>query len=794
MAQEYPPDFQIETVVDDLEQPSCIVHSSLGVSYVSDLRGSVWPMIDDQLASQPIIDITEEVGRWSDHGLMSIALHPNFAQNGYLYMLYVVDRHHLLYYGTDEYHADSNEYVNATIGRLVRYQVDTENPTSLASNERFTLIGSTKETGIPICATSHGVGDIIFGTDGTLLVTIGDSNSPSSLYNGEGDPPDSGYELQAMQDGILRPDENIGSFRSQKLNTLCGKILRIDPETGLGISSNPFFDPDEPNKPSSKVWSLGLRNPFRIALVPNTGSSNPNDANPGDIMISDVGDWIWEEINLANAPGQNFGWPIYQGPEEYFLFNTLFTEDIEQPLPVGCPQDYLYFQDAITDPQPNHNETWEIPCNDMATSDDFYLYVHERPILSYRNLVSAPPEIAAIPTFDQGGNPNYTSLSELDIEGNQDFSGAASIGGAFYMGAAFPSEYYAAYFQTDYAQWLRVFHFDELGEISKVEYWDDAIGNIVYTSFNPFNESLYLCGIFPGSIKKITYGGNLKPVIELTPDTVYGVSPVEVSFNASNSYDPEGTDLIFEWNFGDGETGNGPIVNHTFNAPEDDPFVYNVTLTVLDDDGKSSSRNALVSLNNTPPEAIITSFNDGDLYSIEEVSQLNLSADISDLESDLAELVIRWRVFLHHNNHFHLEETFFSEQATASIEPLGCREEEYWYRVQLTVSDPHGLQTIIEKEIFPDCNLNKAFSGELKVYPNPASYNYFIDLPADLGSDISIEVYSILGTFIRSVKSEYESGSTRIQLNAAQLREGMYILQIKSANWSGSVRLLVLRK
>jgi len=722
-----------------------------------------------------------------------MALHPDFSQNGYLYLFYVVDRHHLLYFGTEEYHPDSNDYVSATIGRLVRYQVDINNPTALASEERFTLIGETKETGIPICATSHGIGDVIFGADGTLLITVGDSNSPGSLYNGEGDPPDSGYELQAIEDGILRPDENIGSFRAQKVNTYCGKILRIDPETGLGIESNPFFDPEQPGEPISKVWSLGLRNPFRITLVPNTGSADPEDGNPGDILFGDVGDWIWEEINLANSPGQNFGWPIYHGPETYYYFVDLYTPDVTRPLPQGCPQDYLYFQDAIVDPSPQHSEVWESPCGGTLSTADYHLFVHERPILSYRNWLVGPPAITAVPDFDSEGNPTYTSISELDIEGNEDFIGAASIGGTFYQGSAFPPEYYGAYLQTDYIQWLKVFHFDEFGEIEKIEHWDDAVGSIVYTSFNPYNEAVYLCGIFPGAIKKITYGGNLRPVINMTPDTVFGSSPLEVTFNASDSYDPEGTDLIFEWDFGDGESGVGPTLNHVFTAPDEQPVSFEVILTVTDADGKSSSQNALISLNNTPPEANITSFGDGDLYSITGVTQLNLAADISDLESELAELVIRWRVFLHHNTHFHLEETFFSQEASASIEPLGCREEEYWYRVQLTVTDPHGLQSEIEQEIFPDCNSTQSFSGELKVHPNPASYNYFIDLPSDPGSDISIAFYTPQGKFIHSEISQYEQGATRISLSAAQLPQGMYILQVKAANWSESTRLLVFR-
>ena len=50
------------------------------------------------------------------------------------------------------------------------------------------------------------------------------------------------YYNQALIDGIIRPDENVGAFRSQMLNSHNGKLLRINPENGDGVRSNPFFD------------------------------------------------------------------------------------------------------------------------------------------------------------------------------------------------------------------------------------------------------------------------------------------------------------------------------------------------------------------------------------------------------------------------------------------------------------------------------------------------------------------------------------------------------------------------
>src|SRR5688572_23489048 len=59
-----------------------------------------------------VLDISGEVGAWHDHGLMGFALHPEFETNGYIYLLYGVDRHHLLNFGTSAYKSTVNEYSN----------------------------------------------------------------------------------------------------------------------------------------------------------------------------------------------------------------------------------------------------------------------------------------------------------------------------------------------------------------------------------------------------------------------------------------------------------------------------------------------------------------------------------------------------------------------------------------------------------------------------------------------------------------------------------------------------------
>src|SRR5262245_5299939 len=97
--------------------------------YVWERAGRVWIVENGVRLATPLIDISDEVAAYRDFGLLGFALDPNFATNGYFYMLYVVDRHHLLNYGTPSYNPATNDYYKPTIGRITRY-------TARASDDR----------------------------------------------------------------------------------------------------------------------------------------------------------------------------------------------------------------------------------------------------------------------------------------------------------------------------------------------------------------------------------------------------------------------------------------------------------------------------------------------------------------------------------------------------------------------------------------------------------------------------------------------------------------------------------
>ena len=320
----------------------------------------------------PVADLSEEVADWDAQGMLGFAVDPGFETNGLIYLMYVVDRHHLLNFGTPSYDPGTTITGQATIARVTRYQTIVNgsnlviNPTS-----RFVLIGENKSTGLPILHHSHGVGSLVFAADGTLLVTMGDGASYEGLDGGS--DPGTFYQ-QALADGIIRPAENVGAFRAQLINCMNGKLLRIDPQTGNGVPSNPFYSPAAPRAPKSRVWALGLRNAFRIFVKPGTGSTDPSVGDIGEVYIGDVGFASWEETDICKAPGSNFGWPIYEG-NEYTIplvlgditYKDLQVENKDEPNPLygtgGCTRQYLYFSELIRQANTDDNKTIFNPCN-----------------------------------------------------------------------------------------------------------------------------------------------------------------------------------------------------------------------------------------------------------------------------------------------------------------------------------------------------------------------------------------------------------------------------------------------
>jgi len=241
-------------VADGFDQPVQVVDPGDGSGrlFVVEQPGRIRIVRDGQVVPESLLDITDLVGCCGERGLLSVAFHPDYANNGYVFIDYT----------------DRN---GDTV--VARYQVSTTDPNrvDVASAETILVVDQP--------AANHNGGLLLFGpTDGYLYIGLGDGGGG----NGQ---------------------------NGQDLSTLLGKILRIDVDkTSDDLRyaippDNPFVD--EPGA-RPEIWALGLRNPWRFSF----------DRDTADLWIGDVGSATYEEVDyqpVASPGGENYGWDLMEG-------------------------------------------------------------------------------------------------------------------------------------------------------------------------------------------------------------------------------------------------------------------------------------------------------------------------------------------------------------------------------------------------------------------------------------------------------------------------------------------------
>lgn len=702
-----PADFNDQKLPYDFENPMGMTFDEDGNLYLWLKKGQVF-LIDKegQLNPTPIIDISEEISDWHDHGLSCVALDPFFMLNGRVYLLYTVDLHHYEHFGSATYHPDTSVINEPTFGRLTSLQLDLSTK-AVKPETRQVILGESIEDGIPLLNPFHGLGTILIAEDGTLLLSVGNSSTGLDIGN---DPEDEMIQ-KALADGLIESDKDIGSYRSQYLHSYGGKILRIDANNGAGLSSNPFYDATAPRSPKSRIWAYGFRNPWRITTFPNTGSHYPGDGNPGTIVACDVGDSSWEEINLVTKAGQNFGWPIAEGYYwNWAFFQQPVPDNQRAPNPLyktgGCDKPFFNFRELTQWQNINEALQFNNPCaSTVPISDDPHLSVLQFPIVSWSHkLWNSSPTRTEIASNDDKGYITGKSILGTSLITEQDtFSGFSSLAGVFYTHDAFPELYHGKYFNIDHSGWIKVFEFDDNQELVSIKPFHDDVKNIIHLSLNPVDGSLYYLSTTRG-LHKITYGGDIPPTPIIQSDKNYGPGPLKVAFDASKSVYTSAPIIEYLWDFGDGNTSNELSPNHEFRSAQNTVQSFTVNLTIQDSIGQSQSTQSIISINNTPPSVQITSIEDGDLYPIDRGALIRLDAEVKDLEHTNQELEYQWKVFFHHNDHFHPEPIIKDPLGYVVLTPIGCELEQYWYRIVLEVIDPGGLKSVDEKRIYPNCN------------------------------------------------------------------------------------------
>lgn len=271
----------------------------------------------------------------SERGLLGIAFHPDFANNGQFFLSYSAAN------------GDS---------MITRYtKSDPINSDVMSAGDLQTCVVILR---VDQDFSNHNGGNIMFGPDGFLYFGLGDGGDGN-------DPCNRGQTLNpANLDNSINCDADAnftGSGGNANSRALLGKMVRIDINgttaagaNGLCASaaggsanyaipaSNPFSGAD-PQLGCDETWAYGLRNPWRFSF----------DRQTDDLLIGDVGQDRWEEINLLppNQHGADFGWKVCEGPNVRGSCSTAcsLTNDIEPiitynnsgngcggPTPSGC--------------------------------------------------------------------------------------------------------------------------------------------------------------------------------------------------------------------------------------------------------------------------------------------------------------------------------------------------------------------------------------------------------------------------------------------------------------------------
>ena len=654
-----PVGFQAQRVIVGLNQPVAVSFATDGRAFVAEKGGRILSFAalpgPAEAAKTPrsfgasvFRDLSADVQDFWDRGLLGLTVAPSFP----------LDRRVFVFYSRDQ-----------VAGTLARWGDGCPDPPGgtrdgCAITQRLSVLtASATDAGLAAAGErtlidgwcmqypSHAVGTLTFGNDGSLYASAGDGAGFefSDTGNGGGsvgsptpaNPCGDGHTGDRVGVTETGPGAEGGALRAQDLRTpddptsLSGTIVRLDPATGLAAPGNPLSQGRDEN--ARRIVAHGLRNPFRFTTRPDRA----------ELWLGDVGGSSWEEINVVADPTRaapNFGWPCEEGPFRSPSFDLLDVSLCET----------LYAEGSAARPYFTYEHGGDVARGDVATAG--------------RSGVCPAPN---------AGGDSITALGFAPTTGNR-----------------YPGGYKGALFFGDYSRrciWTMPIGANGLPDTNQISRFlvDAAPVQLVA---GPGGD-LYYVDVVAGEVRRIRFvGPSSPPQASLDATPLVGPAPLAVTFDASQSSDPDSGVLTFDWDLnGDGLFGDavGAVVKSTYVAGDHD-----VSVRVTDPSGLTDVASVTVISGDTPPRPTIATPIGSLRWRVgQRITAIGFAAD--DEEGRIAPTSLKWSLELLHCSrqnksacHYHRIESSVGDQfgVTAPDHPYPAS-----LVLKLTATDARGV-------------------------------------------------------------------------------------------------------
>jgi cytochrome c len=632
-----PPDSEFEKVtLNDLPgEPMDLAVLPDGRVLHSTRPGELW--LHNPATGRNTLAATFNVYRHDEEGLQSVALDPNFSENNWVYVYYSPP----LNTPVDDPVTPRNEGDAPFFGSAA----DFEPYKGLIRLSRFRFTGARLDMrseqqiiDVPvdrgICC--HVGGDIVFDSAGNLILSTGDDTNP--------------FESDGYTPIDERADRN-PAFDAQRTsantNDLRGKLLRIrvGQRGGYSIPAGNLFAPGTPGT-RPEIYAMGFRNPFRIEINHENDELYVADYSPdnraADPERGPAGHGKW---TIVREPG-NYGWP-YCATAELPYVDGEFVGPSDPAAPPEFISSGVPFDCANpVNESPNNTGVTELP--PVVQPDVWYSY----------SLSEEFPELGEAGTSG-GIGPMAGPAYDFD---------PAKAGPP-----AWP-EYFdgVPLFYEWTRDYIKEFRLDEAGELAEINPVLDSLGpargddatldNGMDLEFGP-EGALYALeygdGFFSenpdAQLSRIDYigpNGNHAPKVQVSASPTRGLAPLTVSFSSAGTSDPDGDQLEFKWYLDDNDDVDSTKPNPTFTYRRDG--VYQATLQVTDEHGRTASSYVEITVGNQPAEVDFVEPVEGQPFEFGQAVEYEV--DVSDEDPiDCNRLQVHYIVG--HDTHGHPQST-----------------------------------------------------------------------------------------------------------------------------------------